>query len=115
MQGLLTDSPQLSANELVLAKQMADTLHKHYPDHAWAVHVDLRNGMADVRNLGLSGNWGFRLHIPTIYSASEFDHRVMRAGGELLERYRVRRGALRPDDIAAIPKDFAGRKVAIHD
>jgi hypothetical protein len=115
MQALLTDQPQVSAYELTLAKQMADTLHRHYPEHLWAVTVNAKQGMADVRNMALSGNWGFRLHIPAIYSASEFDKRVRNAGGELLERYRIRRGRAQADDVLALPKDFAGRKDFIHD
>lgn len=113
MEGLLTDTPQLSAYELTMAKNMADTLHKHYPLHLWAVTFDAKSGMADVRNMALSGNWGFRLKIPAIYSASSFDRDVMRAGGELLEHYRIRRAKADADEINAVPRDFAGRKIAL--
>jgi len=109
MSGLVTENPQVSANDLVTAKQMAEALHQHYPGHLWAVTCDGNTGMADVRNLALSGNWGFRLKLRDIYSASEFKKEVMRAGGELLERYRLRRGVLNQDHYSTLETDFAGR------
>lgn len=104
-----TDRPDLAANDLVMAKNMAETLHRQYPGHLWAVSVDGKQGIADVRNLALSGTWGFRLKLPAIYSASEFDREVMRAGGELLERHRVARRKADPDQLNHLPTDFAGR------
>lgn len=109
MEGLLTDAPQIPANDLVMAKEMADALNTAYPGHLWAVNVDGEQGTASIRNMALSGNWGFLLHLPTIYSASEFKKRVVMGGGELLERYRQRRGRVNPDHIEAHPVDFAGR------
>jgi hypothetical protein len=109
-QGLLTDAPQVNAFELMLSKDAAEALHTAYPGHLWGVAASERDGMLDVRNLYLSGNWGFRLKIPTMYSASEFKKRVVRAGGELLERFRVSRGRVRADEINSLHTDFAKRK-----
>lgn len=111
MLALTTDSPEIDVNDHVMARHMADTLHKHYPGHLWAVTCDGRKGIATVRNLALSGEWGFVLHLPQIYSASEWDKRVVRAGGEILERYRISRASHDrvADQIAAAPKNFAGR------
>ncbi len=110
MSELVTDSPQIAANDLVMAKDIADTLHTKYPGHLWAVAVDGKTtGFADIRNLALSGNWGFRIRLDTVFSASEFKLRVMRAGGELLDRYRLTTGKLNLDHLSALPTDFAGR------
>lgn len=106
---LVTDAPDLAANDLILAKQMADTLHKHYPGHLWAVTCDGQKGIATVRNLALSGNYGFIIKLRDHYSASNFEREVMRAGGELLERYRQRPGRANQARLAEIPMDFAGR------
>jgi hypothetical protein len=106
MKGTLIDSPQIAVQEFFLAKNAAEMLHKHYPGHLWAVAVD--GPFLDVRNLYLSGDWGFRVSIPTFYSASEWDKQVMRAGGELLERYRQTRGHA-TDNIHTLPTDFSGR------
>lgn len=105
---IATDCPAINANDLVMAKAMADALCRHYPGHQWAVACNGATGMADVYNLGLSGNRGYRLRLPTLYSASEFEQRVVRAGGEILERYRLSRGRLNPDAYANLPSNFAG-------
>lgn len=110
MQGLLTDAPRVSLYELGLAKQMAEALHGAYPGHLWGVCVSERTGMADIRNLALSGQWGYRLKLKDHYSASEWRAEVIRAGGEILERFRVARGKA-TDAINALPVDVAGRPI----
>ena len=112
MSDLVTDNPVGAANDILMAETMAETLHAAYPGHMWAVACDGKTGMADVRNLYLSGNWGFRLKLRDIYSASEFKRDVIRAGGELLERYRMSRGRMNADHLMAHPTDFAGRLIA---
>lgn len=106
---IVTDKPNLGAADLVLAKNMADLLHRHYPGHLWAVTCE--KGVASVRNLYLSGNWGFIIKVGNAYSISEFDRQVVRAGGELLERYKLHRGAFRDDQYLDIGKDFAGNLI----
>lgn len=108
---LTTDSPELSANDFVMAKNMADTLHRHFPGHLWAVTCDGSKGIATVRNLNLSGAWGFVLKLPAIYSATEWDKQVMRSGGELLERYRLSRGRFSEEAWMQAPTNFAGHLV----
>jgi hypothetical protein len=107
IQGKIVEGTQLGVNEFFMAKNAAEMLHKHYPGHLWAVNVD--GAFMDVRNLYLSGEWGFRLSIPAIYSSSEFDKEVMRAGGELLERYKQSRGVANEQDIHTLAVDFSGR------
>ncbi len=111
-QGLITDAPQTNARELILAKQMGDRLHTAYPGHLWAVTVSEKQGIATIRDLYLSGIWGYVLKLSDHYTASDWDQQVMHAGGEILERYRVRRGAVNQGEIAALPTDFAGRHKA---
>jgi hypothetical protein len=116
-EGLLTDTPQVALDDLLTARTMAETLHKHYPGHLWGVSCDWKQGVADVRNMGLSGNWGFRLVLAGpngFYTHSDLEKQVMRAGGELLERFKQRRGAA-TEAIHHIPQDFAGRKQFIAD
>lgn len=92
--------------DFLKAKEIADTLMQHYPGHLWAVNVT--QGLANVLNLKLSGKWGFRIKLPAIYSASELKRQVILAGGELLERYRQRRGVVNEDALLCEPTDFAG-------
>jgi hypothetical protein len=108
---LTLDLPTLSANDLILAKEMADALHAHYPGHMWAVTVQGAQGVADIRNFGLSGRYGYRLRLVDNYSFSDYKARVIRAGGEILERYRVPRGQACQDILAALPTTFAGATI----
>jgi hypothetical protein len=106
---LVTDNPDIRANDLILAKEMADTLNRHYPGHLWAVHVQGEQGMADVRNMSLSGEYGYRLRLVANYSMSEFLKRVVKAGGEILERFNLSRTAHRVEQVHDVPRDFSGR------
>ena len=103
----VVDSPNITANEMVMARTVAEVLLKHYPGHLWAVAIE--GGRLIVKNLYLSGEWGFVLLIPDIYSISSLCKEAITAGGELLERYRQRRGAMRVEDISNLPTDFSGR------
>ena len=108
MTGLLTDVPQVSIYELNLSKQMAEALHEAYPGPLWGVSVNAKQGMADIRNLYLSGQWGFRMKLQDHYSASEWKAETVRAGGEILERFKVARGKA-TDNLNTLPVDIAGR------
>lgn len=106
---LMTDSPDIPANDLIMAKNMADSLNKHYPGHLWAVNVNGEQGMAYIRNLALSGEYGYQLRIVANYSVSEFLKRVVNAGGEILERFRLTRGGADRDEIDSLPVNQLGR------
>jgi hypothetical protein len=108
---LLTDAPDICANDLVLSKEIADTLHAHYPGHLWGVTVQGVHGVADIRNLMLDARYGYRLKIVKEYSASNLKRRVILAGGEILERYKLDRGAYREDQVELIAHDRFGRAV----
>lgn len=114
MSYIITDNPVGAANDVVMARTMAEALHQAYPNHLWAVTCDGALGFADVRNLALSGNWGFRIKLDGFYSASDFKRQVLRAGGEILERYRVSRGVAKQDELAGLSVDFAGNHKADH-
>jgi hypothetical protein len=107
IQGMLVDSPQIAINEFFMAKNAADHLHKHYPGHLWAVAID--GGFLDIRDLYLSGDHGYRLKIGQMFSGSDWEKKIMRAGGEILERYRQRRGVVDEAGIHTLPVNFAGR------
>ncbi len=108
--GKLVEAANITINELFLAKRAAEQLHTKYPGHLWAVSID--GSFLDVRNMALSGNWGFRVSLREMYSASDWDKKIMRAGGELLERYKQRRGVIDVASILALPTNFAGRHQA---
>ncbi len=71
------------------AKFVAETLDTEYSGHAWAVNVE--QGMANIFNMALSSTHGYRLFLPCSKAA------VLEAGGEILERFGLPRGAVDPD------------------
>lgn len=104
----MDDTGSSTGNDMLMAKVMAEQLMKHYPGHLWAVQYESSTGMATILNLMLSGKWGYQLRIPAIYSASAFEADVKRAGGEILERFRMARGKFKDDDYAQLNTNFAG-------
>lgn len=102
------ESTTVTASEMTTAKIIGDALFEHYPGHLWAVNVDESAGMADIRNLALSGKYGYRMPIHVAYSASRLKAMSIMAGGEILERYRQRRGTIDASSIESLREDFAG-------
>jgi hypothetical protein len=100
---------QARALDMSLAKQIAEALHRHYPQQLWGVNVEARTGLITIRNLYLAGNWGYQLKMGRMYSASSLEKDAVRAGGEILERFRMSRGAFDVDRWSSAPVDFAGR------
>lgn len=93
-----------------LAEAIAEGLHHFYPGHLWAVTV--QSGVADIRNIAVSGDMAYTLHLATIKgSAQDFKKAVMRAGGEYLERYGLTRGAAKSDELAGVKRDQFRRAV----
>lgn len=93
IEGLARHAPR----DLEVAAAIHAKLNEHYPGHQWATSADHATGMASVRllyldTLGINGKYGFQLHLKQLASDPGMKA-VVRAGGELLERYRLRRGA----------------------
>lgn len=107
----LTGTPDVAALDFNLSRDMAEALHKAYPGHLWAVTCEGEKGLATVRNMMLSGNWGFVLKLSDLTTASDWQKKVINAGGELLERYRLRRGVADQAAIADLQTNFAGHVI----
>jgi len=111
----LEDDLDRSASQLLkeqdIAKHIAEQLHEKYPDHLWGVNVDLDGGIATIRNLRLSGNWGFVLHLNKLLPLGYklFNKAIMRSGGEILERYQLARGRYNEDTYSQLHYNSAGR------
>jgi predicted enzyme related to lactoylglutathione lyase len=91
-----------------LAVRASELLQKHYPGYIWAVNVNSEKtgGVMTIKNFSVSYQWGMILHLDKLDAKLK---KVVRAGGELLERGRMARG-LRKDLKAAhvdgIPDKF---------
>ena len=75
-----------------LAKEIAEILYQAYPGHAWAVNVS--GGTVQIKNLLISDRWCMVIHQDKITDANVRKVKVVRAGGEFLERCHLKRGAL---------------------
>jgi hypothetical protein len=77
--------------DMGIAKDIAETLMKHYPGHLWAVYV--KGGVAIIKALNISSLWGYVLKLRDItHDVGSRNKDVMRAGGEILERAHQLRG-----------------------
>lgn len=94
-----------------IAKSVAELLQSLYPDHQWAVNADLHGGVVHIYNLNLSGKWGFLMKIKDVVEDG-WKKKIRDAGGELLERYRLRRGRLNQAEYAALPTNQFGNLIA---
>ena len=94
------------ANESI-AKEVAETLNKHYQGHAWAVNADVMQGIVRVHNLNLSGEWGFILKMDELLNDST-NKTIVKAGGELLERFNMSRGAFSQHELDNASRDLRG-------
>lgn len=91
--------------EHAIAKVMVESLNKWYPGHLWAATADLRGGVAQVYNLACSGKYGF------IIKLSELMHnqkKLFLAGGEILERYYLSRGAMSTTEVENLEHTATG-------
>ena len=99
-----TTAPDIAANDLSLAARTKAVLQRHYPGWAWRVQIPIGQGVIIVRNLDCDwkGKFGFVLHKDKV--SRDLELKVMRAGGELLERYKMIRAAYDP-------RNLEGRKM----
>lgn len=86
--------------EMDLGKKIMDRLIDLYPGHNWFVDVNRQAGVATVQLMYKNAQqevklwkWGYLLHIKNILDFEKLQEKVMLAGGEMLERYKLARGA----------------------
>ena len=103
---------QLTAPAATLASNVLAHLRRKYPAvrNGWRVWVHERGQMAIVKNVILAGDMGFMLPLSAIDTEYQA---VTRAGGELLERYRIARAGastLIATQLADGERDQLGRR-----
>lgn len=101
---IITDSAgvPISGASQTLANNLIARLESAYPHFsgAWRVCVNEIGGTIEVTNMMLSGRMGFLMHTKRIDPEGR---KVVRAAGELLERYRIARSGGR---VAALEQVF---------
>ena len=93
-----------------IAKDVAETLNKHYPCHAWCVNANIETGIVTIFNLRLSGKWGFYINMDDLVNDSSMKI-IINAGGEMLERYNLSRGELKQSEYDDLSYDFKGEAI----
>lgn len=93
-----------------LAADIIYTLDKHYPGYRWGCWVDENGGIVKIVNSTLQSPltthelYGYVLHLKNVYQDPDLK-RVVRAGGEILERANMERKAW---DQHTLPKRIEG-------
>ncbi len=90
-----TDYDGHKSADMRLAREIWTVLHYHYRGHCWGVSVDHAQGVALIQIPPFS-NWSFVIHLKTLQSDPGMKS-VVKAGGELLERYDIPRAGFDVD------------------
>ena len=94
-----------SMSDLTTAENLLKAIIRDYPGYQWVVEV--RDTIVTVVNETLASNWGFRLRERIL----DNDGKVIRSfAGGLLERYKLKAGAMNPERVAEIPTNPRGER-----
>ena len=98
MDAILTGHGENRMADQDICIAVGEDLTRHYPGYFWmvgvqhgSVHIDLQV----EKPIGMEC-YGYRLNVSTVLGAGG-QKAVMRAGGELLERFGLRRGSAHED------------------
>ncbi|MCA1458086.1 hypothetical protein I6F35_33675 [Bradyrhizobium sp. BRP22] len=92
-----------AAWDLMVAKAITRVLLAHYRGHFWAVECDSAQGIAWISIPLLLGDWKYVFHLSEDITPAM----IVRAGGEILERFKIPRSSL---DVASF---IAAKKLAV--
>lgn len=96
-----------SALELQLAMTTGDILERAYPGHGWRVYA--RSGVVYFDSISVcmrrqNAGWRMVIHQDDMHDARRVRDKVVRAGGEYLERCGIRRGIWHGDEAVVLEK-----------
>lgn len=98
------------------AEWVLAALNDHYPHHPWTVSVQgrgmiLRHMMISAVAASALGREGFSYLLPRnkMGTPKEIAHSAMKAGGEMLELFGLRRGAA-DGTMPTVPKDWKSKQ-----
>jgi len=97
----LAIADQITSPDQSLALEISGLLAWHYPGHKFLVHVNSHPtvGMAYIQHLSLSEKDGYQLKIGDLWGPNQIKQAAIKAGGEILERFNVRRGKADRDEL----------------
>jgi len=74
-----------------IGRAVVEALMSAYPGHPWDVWAE--GGVVNVRHQGLSNRYGMTIKAYKVENAASLKKLAVMVGGEMLEIYRVSRGA----------------------
>lgn len=93
MTGIVLFDTSTDADDAVKADRVCRVigaaLMKHYPRRQWYVDVSLKGGVAKIICPGISRKHGFVVHLEK--TDMELEKSVVRAGGQILEMFKLSR------------------------
>lgn len=87
--GLFNPDGEIDAANEALAREIGRKLGQVYPGHPWGVMAEIEHGIVKVAIQGFT-QWPYVIHVATL-KADPTMRSVVRAGGELLERFKMPR------------------------
>ncbi len=81
----------MELSDLAMCRDAMRVLNTTYPGYRWMIGVNSEGGIMYIKNLDISGLWGYVLHMTKMVNDPTMK-RVRRAGGEILERAWQKRG-----------------------
>lgn len=100
--------------DLAFGKKILDVLEQYYAMHPWFVECNDQAGTASIQLMytGKDGKlriwkYGYLFHLKNLDGVPDFNLKIMRAGGEILERYNMQRRQATVNDIV----DFYGKEI----
>lgn len=108
-EGVVADPRALAvrAGTEILVKDMMAILDKHFPGFRWAIQPGEFAGMVNVFNLDFSCRWGYRIRMADL--VNDPNRRVViKAGKEILARFRYPGHVFRPHLMAEIKRNPQG-------
>lgn len=109
-----TDELELrrASADKALAIQISDVIQQHYPGHRFVVKVSSRQQIVQIQLAPFMGNLWYKIGLPYLVNDPSMK-RVIRAAGEILERFRMPRAGFSLDDFlrarAQVPPWLLGR------
>lgn len=92
----LVESTSCSSANIAMeakARDIAYALTTAYPNYPWMVGIHDGGCIAVKLAINPDTNWGYTIDLCKSFSASQLSHEAVMAGGELLERLGLHRGA----------------------
>lgn len=94
-----------SASLRILIHNVMLKLCKNFPGYDWLVSASDTTGIIDIYLPEMGGNNAYTLHIAKLDGNLK---KVVKAGGEILERHNLSRTKAKQDELAILERDFRG-------